>query len=310
MFSQGLAHLLLPLLFPWSTSAVSPNPPPWAGKGIPGSVICDWRKRQWVVSRSPPALYIIFQLFIIELKSSVSTASLGLITWPKDSCPAGLWPSSPFSARLCACVMRWGNLYREVELSSSSYLQTKSEFLLTFGAQQTPGWAVCAGMWHSCPEPSFQEQELLYGIVGPGGEVRKSLKLAWESDLAIVLFTTQSQWVIPDCTGSPSKAGREGQEEMAAASCSPGDQSSGHGLTARVNDDDFRTSEANEWGLRSHRPAWTEGSRTFLGWTGHCLIMMISASQSLQESKTFTFYKLQGRKADRASICFQMREHF
>lgn len=35
-------------------------------------------------------------------------------------------------------------------------------------------------------------QELISGIVGLGTEVQKSLKLAWPSDPAIVLLTTQS----------------------------------------------------------------------------------------------------------------------
>lgn len=35
-------------------------------------------------------------------------------------------------------------------------------------------------------------QELISGIVGLGTEVQKSLKLAWQSDPAIVLLTTQS----------------------------------------------------------------------------------------------------------------------
>lgn len=83
---------------------------------------------------------------------------------------------------------------------------------------------------------------------------------------------------------------------MASAFCRHADQSRGHGLTTRVNDD---------FGMRAEEPetSQTKGPRTF-PWMNKPLL------NSDYISKTFTFYELHSRKADRASICSQMGEHF
>lgn len=136
------------------------------------------------------------------------------------------------------------NLCTEVDLSSSSYFQIKSEVLPTLWGPAEP--MMCSLGW--CVTYGCLDRPRAGASIWHCG-VQKSLKLAWKSDRAEVLLNTHllstASESFPIFYRKHKQGKGERQEARAAASCRSGAESRDHGQTTRVNDD-FGTSGANE----------------------------------------------------------------